>query len=388
MKHPHQTIRLSKLPFYWRVKNHIHDRSPVPDYLPLELAYDERLGLFMQKRNTRVLKYLNTIYTKTPNIGHNQEISNWKNYYGNDLYDFIIESVKQNSKPIRNILEIGSGGCAILYRLKKLNFHVLGIDPSPFSRREGNKMGIQVIQDFFPSKNIHDSFDLIYHSNVLEHITDPLACLISQYKQLNPGGLLIMAVPDCTGPLKHGDTSILYHQHLSYFDAHSLRTIVRLAGFSHIRVKKATFGGNLYCVAQKINRKVIQIPQNFNNSKKILTAFTDKHETLRGNFALYIHRILHDKMRSLGFYAPLRALPYLTELNLRSGYRFFDDTSYWHNKYFDGVNIPFENFEDLKKHPVTDILIMSPTFSKIIASKIRAHFGRKIAVRTITDLYE
>jgi hypothetical protein len=104
-------------------------------------------------------------------------------------------------------------------------------------------------------------------------------------------------------------------------------------------------------------------------------------------FAYEITGVLRDPEKTLGFYAPLRALPYISEMHLRNGFRFFDDTNYWHKKYFDGLDVPFENFNDFKRNPVTDIFIMSPTFGKMITDKIKNTFGKKVRIHKITDFY-
>lgn len=379
-------IRIRKLPFYWRVNSSPREPNIVPAFLPLELEYDTRLGLFQQKRNRRVLKSLTMIYQKEPNIGHNQEASNWKYSYGNDLYSFIQRSTAGRSKKPKRILEIGAGGCVILEKFKSEGNDVLGIDPSPFSRKEGRKKEINVICDFYPSKKITGAFDLIYHSNVLEHINDPVRFLTSQCEDLNDGGLVVFAVPDCTGPLVHGDISVLYHQHLTFFTRGSLAALVARAGFVNVSVQVAGYGGNLYCVARK--GKSMRSSPDRTKHDQLVNQFIRNHNKLMDKISRFILDKTSNENTPLGIYAPLRVLPYLATLNRYKGIRFFDDTSYWHRMYFDVVPIMIEDFDDLKRNPVADVLIMSPTFENIIAGKIRSHFGSTIRIAKITGFYE
>lgn len=380
-------IRIQRLPFYWRVTDSPLEQSIVPNVLPFELTFDAALGVFHQKRNRRVLECLATIYQKEPNIGHNQEASNWKDSYGNDFYECIARAISSGSNKPKRVLEIGVGGCVILEKFKNNGYDVLGIDPSPFSSREGQKKGINVVQDFYPSKKILGTFDLVYHSNVLEHINDPVGFLRYQYDQLNDGGNVVFAVPDCTAPLRHGDVSILYHQHLTFFTKDSLLRMTQEAGFTDVDVRTAGYGGNLYCVGKKRkDRKRHNVSYGKLGTSPLLR-FVRSHKRLMSNFSHYLTHVLNDRKRSFGIYAPLRALPYLAMMNRYDGFRFFDDTSYWHRKYFDGITIMIENFDDLKRTPVTDVLIMSPTFGDIINGKIRAHFGRKVRVKKLTSFY-
>ena len=90
--------------------------------------------------------------------------------------------------------------------------------------------------------------------------------------------------------------------------------------------------------------------------------------------------------RSLGFYAPVRVLPYLGKYGLFKGFRFFDDTNYWHRKYFDGIRVPIENVDDLKRKPVTDLIIMTPAFGNIIQEKVNANIS-DTNIYKLTDFY-
>jgi hypothetical protein len=216
-------------------------------------------------------------------------------------------------------------------------------------------------------------------------MSTPVSFLKSQFNHLVPGGMLMFAVPDCTGPLKNGDISIFYHQHLLFLDTDSLTSVVRQAGFEVIEVRTAGYGGNLYCIARKPagKRRAKFQPTAMDKSK----LFLQRHKQLLGEFQQYFHNVLSDPNRTLGIYAPLRVLPYLAKMNHYSGFRFLDDTSYWHRRYFDGIDVPIENFEDLTRNPVTDILIMSPTFGEVIENKIKNHFGSAIRIKKITDFY-
>ena len=88
----------------------------------------------------------------------------------------------------------------------------------------------------------------------------------------------------------------------------------------------------------------------------------------------------------MGFYVPLRALPYISKLEVYDGFRFFDDTDHWHMNAFDGIDVPIENFEDLNRNPVTDLVIMSLTFGERIKTKVFEQFNSKINVLTLSDL--
>lgn len=375
------------MPFYWRVKNNTSDSSNVPDYLPFELDYNSTLKLVVQKRNKIILRWLDTVYQKLPNIGNIQEYGHMSESYKNDLFKFILK-YGPKIHDTSNVLEIGCGGCLILKDLHRIGFDVLGVDPSPYALKCGQKLGIEVIQDFFPSSRINKRFNLIFHSDVIEHMADPLTFLKAIYKQLQDDGVLIIAIPDSSQSLKNGDISIFLHQHLNYFDPESLKHIVQSVGFSSVIIEKSGFGGSIYCRAIK---KKAPSKYNYHSSMtqnaKYLN-FLNRTDRLMQKLKYDIDTVLSDHNRTLGFYAPIRTLPYLGLWGLRSGFRFFDDSDYLHNKYLDGVDVLIENFEDLKHKPVTDIFIMSPSFGDSIKKRITVELGNKIHVRKLTDYYQ
>ncbi len=371
------------MPFYWRLKSAKKKQNIVPDSLPFDISYDPHLRLITQKRNAVTVKSLDTIYRKTPNIGNIQEQNIWSAAYKDDFLKFIrkhLSSARHNIK----ILEIGCGGCLILKELKDSGFDVQGIDPSSFSVASGKKLGVKVIKDFFPSPKVQGKFDLILHSDVLEHMQKPLVFLKGTHRQLFPKGLLIFAIPDSGPNLKNGDMSIFLHQHFNYFDRESLRLILKMAGFESTVIERARYGGSLYASAVRGTRE-----RDVRPDKKWVkyNRFIQNANKLASRIKREIDLIMSKKKKSVGFYAPVRVLPYLGSWRMQEGFRFFDDTPHWHGKYFDGIDVPVENFEDLKERPVTDIFVMSPTFGDVIQRKILSAFGKRIRIKKITDYF-
>ena len=173
------------------------------------------------------------------------------------------------------------------------------------------------------------------------------------------------------------------HQHLNYFTKTSLSYILNSVGFEIISVDNAGYGGSIYAIGQKKNSLRI----NYSNKEDIqdYNNFVLKAKKTINNFKKVSENIFNDSNRSLGYYIPLRTLPYLSFLS-HNDYRFFDDTTHWYNCVFDGSSVPIENFSDLIKSPTTDIVIMSLTFGDIIKKKLKENFGERIKITTLKDL--
>ncbi len=137
----------------------------------------------------------------------NQEYVNYTNY--SDIEDikrlhFIVNSVKRLQSTSIKILDIGCGNGNISLALGSLGFEVIGIDIDQVSiemaksRNVFSTVSFQVLDA--NSFDVHDAFDAIVCSEVLEHLTKPKELTEQIYKILKPGGIFIATVPNGYGP--------------------------------------------------------------------------------------------------------------------------------------------------------------------------------------------
>jgi SAM-dependent methyltransferase len=133
------------------------------------------------------------------------------------------------------ILEVGIGfGAFAVYTRKSLAWHVFGCEPDALaldsavrlSRIVGNAAlpVAEALGEFIPYAA--DSFDLIYSSNVLEHVADPGAVLSESLRVLKPGGYLFFTFPNY-GSWWEGHYGILWPPYMPKWIA---RRYVRLFG--------------------------------------------------------------------------------------------------------------------------------------------------------------
>ena len=361
-------MTIQQLPFYWRLKEPNKSYTPVPEFLPFTYDFLESVQLLIQKRERDTLEYLRIVYKEDENIGYMQNDNKLCKGYGDDFLVFIKKSLKIWGAHIQTAVELGCGGCVTLEELKNLGYKVIGIDPGPLAVREGKTKTIKVINDFFPTTKFEEKVDFMFHMHVLEHIDDPIAFLAAQLKQLNNNGLVITSVPDSTEGVCSGDISMTMHQHVNYFDRDSLKNVFEAAGFEVVSIERSSYGGQLFCCGKKPNSTSSHYIPKQGISK--FQRFNINAINCSNNFEKQV-KLFQGKKMTVGFYGPLRTLPYLSTSDLWSGFRFFEDTIHWHKKCFDGVpNIQIENFEDLKSNPVDVIFIMSTTFGEKISNKI------------------
>ena len=121
-------------------------------------------------------------------------------YYESDKWEFdrAIELVKQIHP--KSILEIGCGAGEFLQKISFGVEYSLGIDINESALELARQKGLEVC-----TQSVHDlekSFDMIVLFEVLEHLESPGEILRAIERKLNPGGVLVIAVPNPDGYLK------------------------------------------------------------------------------------------------------------------------------------------------------------------------------------------
>lgn len=359
-------IEINPFPFYWRIKSEKTNHISIPEELPYTLTIDPTLNLIIEERNEALLDTLHLMYQQESNIGFLQDGHTLANSYGDDFFVVIERLVNQYN--INNALEIGCGGCYLLQKIRKIGVDGVGVDPSPIAHRKGSEKGIKVINSFYPAPDLTDVYDLIYHVDVLEHVSNPVDFLKTHHGNLATNGIIIVNVPDNTRSIELGDISLASHQHLNNFDIYSLFATLEAADFKVVDIIKSSFGGSLYGVACKKNSKIVSEYAARSDSSIATNFFSKAHSNIE-RFRSFTDDLTNSGS-TLGFYMPLRAFPYLSIGNLSDKVRLFDDISHWHNSYIGSSQVPIENIHDLFNNPVNHLFIMSHSFGHGLKNKI------------------
>jgi len=216
------------------------------------------------------LRYLNPM-PDLRDLGHIYNYDVYEDSTNNNpvLMEHFHSTLKQHSKQLRTVLEIGCGTGEFLAYLESQGIEATGVEFADSATRVKFKGKLLVgrMEDI----DIPDaSFDAVLLLNVIEHLSDPLAVLVKIRRMLPPGGVLLLRQPNSdlffnyayrtlvefpkfllhrllrARGRKTGFTVLGFqNQHLYYFNRRSLTRLLERAGF--------TVGG--YGTVDPYNRK-------------------------------------------------------------------------------------------------------------------------------------
>ncbi|MDO8969676.1 MAG: class I SAM-dependent methyltransferase [Saprospiraceae bacterium] len=152
----------------------------------------------------------------------------------------------KNARVKRRMLDVGCGEGYALAFFRDKGWDVCGFDFSSAGVESKNP----ACKDALVTGDVFDllqqeissgrKYDVVWLQNVLEHVLDPIDLLQSLRKLVTSHGVSVVTVPnDCSivqeAALKHGHIDsafwVVPPDHLSYFDADSLRGIARHTGW-------------------------------------------------------------------------------------------------------------------------------------------------------------
>jgi 2-polyprenyl-3-methyl-5-hydroxy-6-metoxy-1,4-benzoquinol methylase len=158
--------------------------------------------------------------------------------------DALIEAIARlSSMPAKRFLEIGCGfGFSVDAGHKLFGWDAVGVDPSPLAHGGRTALNIDIRHTYADvDTDLGGAFDIVYASEVIEHVSDPAAFLRICKAHLNPGGVLVLTTPDGAYIRPDVSSAALFPiltpgHHLVIYNAESLTRVVRDAGFKHIQL--------------------------------------------------------------------------------------------------------------------------------------------------------
>ena len=148
--------------------------------------------------------------------GTSRTLRNYFKYLAENIDKFITAENK-------TIIEIACNDGSQLDEFKKLNWKTIGIDPAKNLTIKAKNNGHIIHNGYWGI----DKFDvpiptLIMAQNVIAHVPDPEKFLQACYGHMDDDTLLVIQTSQCD-MYQNGQFDTIYHEHLSFFTAHSFK---------------------------------------------------------------------------------------------------------------------------------------------------------------------
>ena len=318
------------------------------------------------------------------------------NYSRNHWIEFADSLEKKISLKNKKIIEIGSNDGFLSYLLKKKKAEVLGVDASEFMV-EISKKKINAIQSIFSNsqstkiKKLFGKADIIIANNVFNHSDKPLDFLKGVYNLLKEDAMFIFEQPNFTVGVLSLKFDQIYHEHVSYFTARNIKSILN---FSNLKITSLTknqyHGGSLRTFASKKSSPLKEF-----KTKKLIDYENNKNIYKLSFYKKMMKKINLKKLRLLdilinltskgyiisGVGAGAKANTFLTYYGLNNKIiKFLTDSSIFKkNKYTPVTRIIIKDDKELINYKKIACIILSWNISNLVITKIKK-LNKKIKI--------
>jgi len=140
----------------------------------------------------------------------------------------------------RRVLDIGSGLCVFLARMKEAGWEGTALDPDPRAVAHAEKnVGVRTKNQDVRDLEVTQAYELVTLNRVLEHVHEPIELLKAARRHLDAKGILYIEVPDGErAELEGKDREEFTIDHPHVFSFLSLCLMIRRAGLSPILVER------------------------------------------------------------------------------------------------------------------------------------------------------
>lgn len=188
-----------------------------------------------------------------PGYENSQHASSVFRAYAERLVDGLID---RHGIRGRHVVDIGCGrGDLLAMFCERGGNQGFGFDPSWGGTLEPGRPYTIRREYFGPAHAAQIQPALVSCRHVLEHVEDPVAFLrgIRETLQASPGAVLYLEVPSGEELLSALGLWDYLYEHVSYFSARSLGTVLAAAGFEVLAMRR-DFGGQFLCAEARVGR--------------------------------------------------------------------------------------------------------------------------------------
>jgi len=210
-----------------------------------------------------------------------------------DYFDMFAKKTLEYNPEAKNILDIACNDGSQLDPYKRLGLNTYGIDPAMNLVPTAVAKGHEVVCDYFNINTIDKfndiKFDIITAQNVFAHNKYTVDFLISCKELMNDNSILFIQTSQANMVLNN-EFDTIYHEHLSFFNTKSMKTLVENCGLVLSDVFKTDIHGTSYVFVitkKDLGLKGTQEMLDFEESKGLYNILTYPEYALKCYGATY-----------------------------------------------------------------------------------------------------
>lgn len=315
--------------------------------------------------------YKNYLYA----TGTNQTIKDYSKWFA----DFCLEACTD----VKKVLDIGCNDGTQLDYFKALGVDTYGIDPAE-NLHPRSSANHSVVCDFFGPEAVAElkkvDYDIIVAQNVCAHNPDPYGFITSCAQLMNNNTVLFVQTSQADMVL-HNEFDTIYHEHVNFFNANSMKKLAQRAGLNLVDVIKTPIHGNSYIFVlsralanQTRVKNIIDLEGSYGLLD--LDTYTRWSTTVNNNMAQLVDTInqyRNDGYTLVGYGAAAKGNTLLNFADIKLDF-IIDDNPLKQGKFTPGTGCNIVSVEHLNKFNKDNRLLFVPlawNFFKEIKSKIQ-----------------
>jgi 2-polyprenyl-3-methyl-5-hydroxy-6-metoxy-1,4-benzoquinol methylase len=166
-----------------------------------------------------------------------------------DYFDYFAAKTIEYSPSASTVLDIACNDGTQLDSYSRLGIETHGIDPAENLYSEAKSKGHNIICDYFNSETFHKfegkTFDIITAQNVFAH-TSYTVDFLNTCKEVMDDNSLLFIQTSQANMIRNNEFDTIYHEHLSFFNSNSMKTLVERCGLNLYDIFKTDIHGTSY----------------------------------------------------------------------------------------------------------------------------------------------
>ena len=292
--------------------------------------------------------------------------------------------------PQSHVVELASNDGYLLQWFVKAGVPALGIEPAANVAAAAEERGVTTLVRFFGTELAHELVvegrraDLLLGNNVLAQVPDLNDFVAGMKALLAPNGVVTMEFPHVQRLIDENQFDTIYHEHFSYFSAHTTKAIFNRHGLELFDVEEIpTHGGSLRVYARHVDdeSKPVRPSVGALVEREVAFGLTDVErygrfsaqveETKRGILELLI-LLKREGKRIVGYGTPGKGNTLLNYCGIRSDFLEFtvDRSTYKQGLFTPGTHIPILGPEEIARQRPDYVFILPWNFKDEIMAQM------------------